>query len=179
MLNHHASSWRVVAACHDESWWFFRMNHHDESSWLAMMNHDESSWWIILMNHESSWFIMMIYHDESSRWFRLWSTARLWKDSFQGGHGLFAMGAMTFVCGTFLPWSPFCNGSHDIVHASLPWIPWHLSMSRPSNWKMKQPGDKTTAAKWPCPRESNWDVIRKLLPGSWELNCNRELQANG
>ena len=43
-----------------------------------------------------------------------------------------SMGAMAIFLGTFLPWAPFCHGSHGIVHAFLPRLPWYFSMPRAS-----------------------------------------------
>ena len=64
----------------------------------------------------------------------VWSTVELWKDSFQGLMDLFALGAMKVFQGAVLPWSCFCHGPHCISHTFLPWLPWHLSMPRPSTW---------------------------------------------
>ena len=90
---------------------FIMRNHHDDSSWGVMTHPDDSSWmnqhceswWSIMMIHrdEWSWFIMMNHDDSSLR-----STVRPWRDSFRGVMALFAIGAMTFFQGVFLPWSP-------------------------------------------------------------------------
>ena len=130
MVIHHGDSprWFIMITHHDEpSLWITmindRLHHHDESLWFLVMNHDDSSPWVmicvIMMNRGgSSWWITVIHHYEAPRGPE--------KIPFREYHDPFAMGAMIVLQGIFFPWLPLCHASHSVVHAFLPWPPWHV-----------------------------------------------------
>ena len=107
-----------------------------------MVSHHESSWWIVMTNrHESPWcIIMMIHHDE---WLIMMKHRVALKGFLSGLSWPFLPWPWRFFQGAFLPWAPFCHGSHGMFPSRDPqkytYIPVECPPKCNSKFQLRKP----------------------------------------